>query len=51
VFPWEEHVVPAVPLVGAEHWTVALVRDPPMDIDFDPARSSYDAYLASLRRD
>jgi CheY-like chemotaxis protein len=49
-FPWPEHVVPAARLPGAATWHVGLVRDPPMDIDFDPGESSYDAYLAKLRR-
>jgi len=49
-FPWYDYVVPATRLQGARPWLVGLVRDPAMDIDFDPALSSYDAYLASLRR-
>lgn len=48
-FPWDEHVLPAARLQGSVLWHVALARDPPMDIDFDPSVSSYDAYLASLR--
>jgi len=49
-FPWPEYAVPATPLAGSVLWQVGLARDPPMDIDFDPTVSSYDAYLASLRR-
>jgi len=46
-FPWHDHVVPAQRLPGRHHWHVGLVRDPAIDIDFDPAVSSYDAYLRS----
>jgi len=49
-FPWYEYAVPATLLPGTVTWHVGLARDPPIDIDFDPAVASYDAYLASLRR-
>jgi CheY-like chemotaxis protein len=49
-FPWHDYVVPAGRLEGDRHWYVGLVRDPPMDIDFDPAVASYDAFLAARRR-
>ena len=31
-------------------WFVGVMRDAPVDIDFDPAIASYDAYLATLER-
>ena len=47
-YPWAEKVVPARRLKGAGGWLEALVRDAATDIDFDPAASSYDAYLSQL---
>ncbi|MGA1370131.1 MAG: hypothetical protein ACO3Z6_00875 [Pseudomonadales bacterium] len=49
-YPWDEFVVPAQALAGSVPWLVGIQHDPPMDIDFDPGRSSYDAYLAKVRR-
>lgn len=49
-FPWYDYVVPAERLQGDLPWYLGLVRDPPMDIDFDPAVASYDAFLAARRR-
>lgn len=47
--PWSEHLHPARILKGErEVWRVAIWKDAPADIDFDPALASYDAYLASL---
>ena len=44
-FPWEEHIQPARPLTGPRgEWSVAIWKDAPGDIDFDPATASYDAY-------
>ena len=45
-FPWEELIHPASKL--AADWTVAIWKDAPGDIDFDPATASYDAYRRSL---
>lgn len=45
-FPWEEHVQDAEPL--GNDWTVAIWKDAPGDIDFDPAIASYDAYRRTL---
>ena len=42
-YPWDEVLYP-VNRVGP--WCVAVISNPPIDIDFDPAMSSYDAYLA-----
>jgi hypothetical protein len=49
-FPWQEYVVPAERLQGEVLWHIGLVRDPPMDIDFDPAVASYDAFLRNRHR-
>lgn len=48
-FPWEDHVVPSLYRQGTVRWQIGLVHDPAMDIDYDPALSSYDAYLATRR--
>lgn len=47
-FPWGEHVVTGQPVPGADGWLQGLVRNAATDIDFDPAASSYDTYLARL---
>ena len=49
-FPWQETVRDTHHLQGAdnENWYLALWRDTPPDIDFDPASSSYNSYLATL---
>ena len=49
-FPWEEQVVPAWRVEGRTTWHLGLVRDAATDVDFDPARCSYNAYLATLAR-
>jgi CheY-like chemotaxis protein len=49
-YPWSDKLVPARPLQGREPWLIALLRDAATDVDFDPAESSYDAYLATLAR-
>lgn len=49
-YPWSDKVHPAQPLQAGEPWLMALVRDAATDVDFDPARTSYDAFLASQRR-
>lgn len=48
-FPWYDCVTPAIRLQGSVLWHIGLVRDPAMDIDFDPSVSSYDAFLAGPR--
>ena len=48
-FPWDEHTHAARTLNGTTgDWTIAIWKDAPGDIDFDPTVSSYDAYLDSL---
>ncbi|MEM1230778.1 MAG: hypothetical protein AAGI15_09595 [Pseudomonadota bacterium] len=44
-FPWEEHLQPAEHVAGRSDWLIALVEDPPMDIDFNAAESSFAAFL------
>ena len=45
-FPWEEFIQDASRL--SDDWVVAIWKDAPADIDFDPATASYDAYLSTL---
>lgn len=45
-FPWQENIVAAEAVKDAEHWRLGVVDNPPADIDFDPARCSYNAFLA-----
>ena len=48
-YPWQEQLQPAAPLQGEKKaWTVAIWKNAPGDIDFDPATASYDAYLRTL---
>ena len=47
-YPWAEKVAEATEVQGNVPWLQALVRDAVTDVDFDPGRSSYDAYLATL---
>ncbi len=49
-YPWEENVCTVSPVGDDGKWFVGVVRDAPVDIDFDPKVSSYDAYLATLER-
>lgn len=49
-YPWEENVCVVTPVGDDGTWFVGVVRDAPVDIDFDPRISSYDAYLATLER-
>ena len=44
-FPWAEALHP-YPVI--EGWCIAVVANPPVDVDFDPDVSSYDAYLSRL---
>jgi len=48
-FPWEEQIQPAQTLSGSiAHWHIAIWRDAPAPVDFDPVTASYNAYLRSL---
>lgn len=44
-YPWAERLLDASPIPEAEGWYMALMEDPPMDIDFDPQTRSFDAFL------
>ncbi len=48
-FDWDEFIYPAERLKGQRSWLYALVTDPPADIEYDPATSSYSRYLEKLR--
>ena len=43
-FPWAEALHPYVTI---EDWRIAIVANPPADVDFDPEVSSYAAYLST----
>ncbi len=47
-YPWEEHLFDAKKIQGAHTWYVAIADDPPNDIDFNPATSSFDSFLAQI---
>ena len=49
-YPWEENVCAVSPVGHDGKWFVGVMKDAPVDIDFDPAIASYDAYLATLQR-
>ncbi|MEM6707241.1 MAG: hypothetical protein AAF648_00490 [Pseudomonadota bacterium] len=42
-YPWLERVHPCEPINAV--WNLAVVDDPPVDIDYDPERCSFGAYL------
>lgn len=44
-FPWEECVFKCQHVAGQESWFLAIAEDPPANIDFDPASSSFARYL------
>ncbi|MCR9277540.1 MAG: hypothetical protein NXH85_06160 [Pseudomonadaceae bacterium] len=45
-YPWDDNIVPATALDSGE-WSVAVVDNPPMDVDFSSERCSYEAYRRS----
>ena len=47
-YPWHENVLEADIIPGRDTWFMALMTDPPADIDFDPNRCSYNAFLRTL---
>ncbi|MCZ6711463.1 MAG: response regulator, partial [Gammaproteobacteria bacterium] len=49
-YPWQDNLVSVSTITGTEDWFIGIVPDAPTDIDFDPRRAAYDAYLANLRR-
>lgn len=49
-YPWSDNLVAAETVKGAEEWSIGVVHNPPADIDYDPGRSSYQAYLERLTK-
>lgn len=47
-YPWREFLYAPTRLGSNEIWWAALVSNPPMEIDFSPVQSSYDAYLEEI---
>ncbi len=48
-YPWKENVLPAERVTGNVVWLVGIDEAPPMDIDFDPAQSSFNKFLQQRR--
>ena len=44
-YPWAEMLVSAKRVEGDQVWYVGVLYDPPADVDFDPAASSYNKFL------
>ena len=44
-YPWDEKLVALQGVAGNQDWFVGVADEPAPDIDFDPRRTSYDAYL------
>ncbi len=44
-YPWHEHLLPLSKVQGDRLWYLAVAEDPPIDVDFDPAESSFDAFV------
>ena len=49
-FPWDEFVLPATMIKGLQNWYIAFLEDPPIDIDFEPQKSSFQSYLDNRDR-
>jgi CheY-like chemotaxis protein len=47
-YPWRDFLYAPTRLGNNEIWWTALVSDPPMEIDFSPVDSSYEAYLDEI---
>ncbi len=45
-YPWSEHLLKVNPIQGTKQWYIAIAEDPPIDVDFDPSKSSFEAFLA-----
>lgn len=45
-YDWNDYVLPARPI--DEQWVCGLSLDPPTDVDFDPSKSSYRCFRATL---
>lgn len=48
-YPFADYLLPSWAIEGQQRWHLALSHDPPADINFDPARSSYEAFLSERR--
>ena len=46
-YPWDEVLLKAKRVRLREEWYLAVAENPPADIDFDPAASCYDHFLAN----
>lgn len=46
-YPWEDFIFQAQHIEGSS-WYAAFVDNPPLDIEYDPGRASYNSYLRSL---
>ena len=44
-YPWVDNVVDAHRIASREPWYMGVIVEPPSDIDYDPSRCSYDAFL------
>jgi len=42
---WSDYLHDATPVVGRERWLTALVRDPPIDVDYTRERASFQSHL------
>ena len=47
-YPWRDYLCVPTRLGSNEVWWAALISDPPMEIDFSPVESSYEAYLDEI---
>ena len=49
-YPWSDHLLKVNSVQGRKQWYLAIAEDPPIDVDFDPTTSSFEAFLAEQRR-
>lgn len=47
-YPWREYLCVPTRLGNNDIWWAALISNPPMEIDFSPVKSSYEAYLDEI---
>jgi CheY-like chemotaxis protein len=47
-YPWHSFLYPPTRLQGKQEWWVTYITDTPIDVDFDPAQSSFQTYLDEL---
>ncbi len=46
--PWDHNLYEARPVGQDSDWYLTLIENPPIDIDFNPTRSSFASYLEAL---